>query len=126
MQRLQAVRRQIWSTCIGRSTNRISPGRPLGSQTSPGSEEVRFEEALVSGPHRYSLGIEVDSGRHYVAIPVSNQMVDYMEYYKLSDDEYQVFSNDGSLALGFADSCRRREQDDRLFMQPGANRGVPR
>lgn len=53
-------------------------------------------------------------------------MVDYMEYYKLSDEEYEAFSNDGSLALGFADSCRRREQDDRLFMQPGTDRGVPR
>ena len=88
--------------------------------------KLKFEKAFVSRENRYSLGVEADSGRHYMAIPVSNQMVDYMEYYKLSDEEYEAFSNDGSLALDFADSCRRREQDDRLFMQPGTDRGVPR
>jgi hypothetical protein len=87
---------------------------------------MRFEKAFVSREHRYSLGLEVDSGLHYMAIPVSNQMVDYIEYYKLIDDEYEVFINDASSAQAFAESCRRRERDDRLFMQPGTDRGVPR
>ena len=87
---------------------------------------MRFESAFVSSKHRYSLGVEVDSGRYYMAIPVSNQMVDYIEYYKLGDEEYVEMSSDGSLAVDFADSCRRRERDDRLFMKPGADRGVPR
>ena len=87
---------------------------------------MRFENAFVSREHRYSLGVEVDSGRHYMAIPASNQIVDYIEYYKLSDHEYVELGKDGSLAVDFADSCRRRERDDRLFMNPGADRGVPR
>lgn len=86
---------------------------------------MKFEKTFVSRGHRYSLGVEVDSGRPYIAIPVSNQMVDYIEYYKLSDEEYVELSNDDSLAADFADSCRRRERDDRLFMNPGADRGVP-
>lgn len=61
-----------------------------------------------------------------MGIPVSNQIVDYIEYYKLSDHEYVELGKDGSLAVDFADSCRRRERDDRLFMKPGADRGVPR
>ena len=87
---------------------------------------MKFEKDIVSRENRYSLGVENDSGLHYLAIPVSNQMIDYMEYYKLSDDEYQAFRGDASRAVEFAESCRRREQDERLFMQPGADRGVPR
>lgn len=53
-------------------------------------------------------------------------MVDYQEYYELSDAEYGAFRGDDSLALAFAESCRRREHDDRLFVQPGTDRGVTR
>lgn len=87
---------------------------------------MRFEKAFLSREHRYSLGVEVDSGRHYLAIPVSNQIVDYNEYYTLSAEEYVDLSNDVSLAVDFADTCRRRERDDRLFMKPGVDREVPR
>ncbi|MGE2715207.1 hypothetical protein ACQI4L_14200 [Mycolicibacterium litorale] len=87
---------------------------------------MKFEKAFVSREHRYSLGIETDSGGHYLAIPVSNQLIDYLEYYKLSDDEYRAMRDNVNQAIDFADSCRRREHDDRLFMQPGTDRGVPR
>jgi hypothetical protein len=87
---------------------------------------MKFEKTFLSREHRYSLGVETQSGLHYVGIPVSNQLVDYVEYYKLADDEYEQFLEDQSLAVGFVESCRRREQDQRLFMQPGSDRGVPR
>jgi hypothetical protein len=87
---------------------------------------MKFEKAFVSREHRYALGLEAESGLHYVAIPVSNQLVDYMEAYKLTDDEYERFLGDQTQALEFVESCRRREQDERLFMQPGHDRGVPR
>ena len=87
---------------------------------------MTFENAYVSRENRYALGVDIESGSHYIAIPVSNQLVDYMEYYKLSNDEYKAFREDASLALQFADSCRRREKDELLFMQPGTDRGVPR
>jgi hypothetical protein len=87
---------------------------------------MRFEKAFVSRENRYSLGVEVESGVHYAAIPVSNQLVDYMEYYKLSDDEYERFLGEPSQALEFVESCRNRQQDQRLFMKPGSDRGVPR
>ncbi|WP_197373219.1 hypothetical protein [Mycolicibacterium baixiangningiae] len=44
-----------------------------------------------------------------MAIPASNQLIDYMEYYKLSDDEYHALRDDPDQASDFADSCRRRE-----------------
>ena len=87
---------------------------------------MKFEKAFVSREGRYSLGVETDSQTHYIAIPMSNRMIDYLEYYKLSDEEYQTFHADPVSAMNFAESCRRREQDVRLFMQPGTDRGVPR
>jgi hypothetical protein len=87
---------------------------------------MKFEKSFVSREQRYSLGTETESGLHYLAVPVSNQMIDYMEYYKLSDEEYEALRGDSDLARDFADSCRRHERDERLFMQPGTDRGVPR
>lgn len=98
----------------------------LSSLISTESRKVKFEKAFVSKENRYSLGLETDSGMHYVAIPMSNQLVDYMERYRLSDDEYERFMTNQSQAVEFVESCRRREQDERLFMQPGKDRGVPR
>ncbi|KUH81289.1 hypothetical protein AU186_12940 [Mycobacterium sp. GA-1999] len=86
---------------------------------------MRFENAFVSREHRYSLGVETETGDHFAAIPVANQMVDYIESYRISDDEYESFLRDPDLALEFIESCRRREQDDRLFMRPGSDRGTP-
>jgi hypothetical protein len=88
-------------------------------------ERVKFEKVIVSREHRYSLGVETGSGIHYLAIPVSNRLVDYLEYYQLRDDEYQAFRDHPDLAREFADSCRRREHDDRLFLKPGSDRGIP-
>ena len=67
-----------------------------------------------------------DSGRHFAAIPVSNRMVDYTEAYKISAEEYATFLADQSAAVAFVESCRRHEQDDRLFLAPGTDRGTPR
>lgn len=85
---------------------------------------MKFEKDYLSREGRYSMGVESDSGIPYLAIPVSNQMTDYLEYYKLTDEEYRAFREDDSPADEFAESCRRRERDERLFMQPGTDRGV--
>lgn len=87
---------------------------------------MKFEKAYVSRENRYSLGQELESGLNYAAIPVSNQLVDYQEYYKLTPEEYEVFMANPGQALAFVESCRQREQDSRLFMQPGSDRGIPR
>lgn len=87
---------------------------------------MKFEKAFVSREHRYSMGKEAESDTYYLAIPMSNQLIDYNEYYKLSAEQYETFRRDPSLAIEFAESCRRREHDERLFMQPGRDRGVPR
>ncbi len=35
---------------------------------------MKFENSFLSREHRYWLGIETESGEHFAAIPVSNQI----------------------------------------------------
>lgn len=85
---------------------------------------MRFEDTFVSAEYRYSLGVESTSGRRYLAIPVTNGIVDYEEYYELTDADYRRFAADPAAGVEFADQCRRREHDDLLIQSPGANRGI--
>ena len=87
---------------------------------------MNFEATFRSREHRYSLGVELSSGVHYAAIPVSNHMVDYIERYALTDEEYDQFMTDPDSALQFVESCRDRAEDRRLFLPPGSDRGTPR
>lgn len=84
-----------------------------------------FQDTSFSREHRYSLGTEVESGRHYLAIPVSNGLVDYEEYYEISLADHERYTDDPAAAAAFADECRRRDHDDLLMQEPGWNRGTP-
>jgi hypothetical protein len=86
---------------------------------------MKFENSFLSREHRYWLGVETESGAHFVAIPVVNQQIDYVEAYRIGDDEYGHLLENPSVAIEFVEACRRREQDDRLFFPPGPDRGVP-
>jgi len=92
---------------------------PTGSASPP-----RFVDHLVSREHRFSLGIDTRTGRPYVSIPVSNQRVDYEEYYAIDRATFDRFMADPGAALAFAERCRRREEDARLLHQPGTDRGT--
>jgi hypothetical protein len=86
----------------------------------------RFTDTHVFVDERFSLGRETRTTRPYLAIPVSNSAADYEEYYRLSRREYSRFTTDLAAAVSFADECRARRHDDRLIVQPGSSRGVPR
>lgn len=85
---------------------------------------VRFTDALVNVAERYSLGLEEESGRHYVAIPVTSGAVDYTEFYAIDRPAFDSFLLDPAAALAFVVRCRARELDDLLIIPPGWNRGV--
>jgi hypothetical protein len=84
----------------------------------------RFHVTSVDKPGRYALGHDAQSDSKFLAIPVANRMVDYEEYYRLSDAEYATFTADEAAALAFADRCRRRANDERLILKPGSDRGT--
>lgn len=86
---------------------------------------MAYQDNFFSREDRYSIGIETDSGRYYISIPVSNGVLDYEEYYQLDPDQYETFLADGNAAAEFAESCRRRERDELLIEKPGWNRGTP-
>lgn len=86
---------------------------------------MKFREMVVNLDLRCSLGFEEETNSYYLAIPVSNSVVDYEEYYRISKDDFDSFSiGDANTAL-FVEECRKRCHDDLLFFPPGKDRGVP-
>jgi hypothetical protein len=88
------------------------------------ADAMKFVDDFVSKEHRFSIGREVDSGKFYLSIPVSNRLVDYEEYYEITESEAERFRNDRDLARQFAERCRNRMMDDALIIKPGSDRGV--
>ncbi|MCC4909342.1 hypothetical protein [Microbacterium sp. cx-59] len=56
---------------------------------------------------------------------MSNGVVDYEEYYELTEAQYDVFVADRASAATFAEECRKHEHDALLLRKPGSNRGTP-
>lgn len=86
---------------------------------------MRFSDVFVSREDRYSIATELESGRHYVAIPVSNGLVGYEEYYVISPEQFDEFLSDRSAAIEFVEACRQHQYDDLLILKPGTNRWTP-
>jgi hypothetical protein len=85
---------------------------------------LTFNTTHVFREHWFALRIESTTGRHFLSIPVSARVVDYEEYYAISDAEYLAFIDNPASADAFADGCRRREHDDQLMIPPPpSNRG---
>lgn len=81
-------------------------------------------DTVVNSGERFSIGIDQNSGQYYFSIPVSNRLVDYEEYYEVTELEYQNLVSDSALAIRFATDCRAHRLDARLMIQPGADRGA--
>lgn len=86
---------------------------------------MRFKDAFFSKQDRYSLGIDTQTGKRYLSIPVSNNVVDYEEYYEISLELFNEMMKDPTNAKAFADLCRSREKDHLLLLKPGKERGEP-
>jgi hypothetical protein len=84
----------------------------------------RYDETHFS-QHRFSMGNDLKTGGYYLAIPVSNGVVDYEEQYHITAEQHRAIAGDLNSALGFVEGCRRREHDDQLIYPPGDRRGFP-
>ena len=85
---------------------------------------MTFKDVAVSREERFSVGVDEDSGKHYVSIPVANGLVDYEEYYEIDQATFERYCADPGSGREFVARCRRREMDDRLIVKPGKDRGV--
>ena len=86
---------------------------------------MAYVDTFFSREDRYSIGIEDESRKRYLSIPVSNGVFDYEEYYELTTEQYETFLTDPQSANDFAESCRNHERDELLIEKPGWNRGTP-
>lgn len=86
---------------------------------------MKFKDTNFSKEHRFSIGIEVLSHKHYISFPVHNGMVEYEEYYELSEKEYLDFVGDINKALPLLKRCRQKNEEERLLYQPSIVRGSP-
>lgn len=84
-----------------------------------------FNDVFTNKKERFSVGIEEESRKFYLSIPVSNNFVDYEEYYEIDENSFNIFQVDVESAINFIARCRNREVDDLLFLKPGKDRGVP-
>jgi hypothetical protein len=85
---------------------------------------LKFNDVCVYKEKRFSIGIEEQSGKYYLSIPVSNSFVDYEEYYEINKDEFDLYKDNVDAAAEFVRQCRNRECDDQMMMKPGKDRGV--
>ena len=88
--------------------------------------DLRLRSICNSKRFFFTLGIDENSNRHYLSIPMSNSLVDYQEYYWLTEGQWEVFCHSEEAAGAFAESCRERKHDDQLILGPAPDRGVPR
>ena len=86
---------------------------------------MKWSCVFVDRERRFSLDVEEESGRTFVAIPVRNQMAEYDEWYEVDAETFERYRADPSLAHDFVDACKRREMDHLLLLPPGRDRGLP-
>jgi hypothetical protein len=85
---------------------------------------MRFKDVRVERTERFAIGIDLDTNRFYVSIPVSNRLADYEEYYEVSKEEFDRYIANPQDALPLVQRCRQRLEDARLLIPPGADRGT--
>lgn len=84
---------------------------------------MKLYDTLTNISERFSIGIELETERLYVSIPVSNRLVDYEEYYQIDRVAYDLYMSNPAAALDFVKLCRNREVDNLLIFAPGTDRG---
>ena len=72
---------------------------------------MKFVDVAVSREGRFSIGVEKETGKFYLSIPVSNSLVDYEEYYEITREMFERCQKDMKEALFFADECREGKKD---------------
>ena len=86
---------------------------------------MQFVDTHVFRDDRFSIGIEQESGKRYLSIPVSNGLVEYEEYYELDPVLFAGAPANVEQLRAFAAECRLHHMDDRLLVKPGTKRGLP-
>lgn len=84
---------------------------------------MKMKNMFVDQVMRFGLDIDEETGRHFVNIPVSNRMADYLEWYEVDAATFASFLEDPTRAHDFVAKAKRRELDHLLLLKPGTDRG---
>ena len=85
----------------------------------------RFIYKHFSKEERFSVGIDMETNKYYISIPVNLGLVEDEECYELEKSEFDKFETDFEYLKTLAQKCREHKNDDRLIFQPGKVRGTP-
>ena len=88
---------------------------------------MEFKKLFVDNElNFFEIGLEKNSNCYYLAFMVSNHLIDYYEYYVISNAEYESFIQDEFSIIPILERCRKRKEDERMiFYPPAKNRGFP-
>lgn len=86
---------------------------------------MKMRSVFVDQVRRFSLDVDEESGRTFVAIPVRNSTVEYDEWYEVDRAAFEAYRADPTLAHDLVARARRREIDHLLLFAPGRDRGLP-
>ncbi|WP_151965876.1 hypothetical protein [Acinetobacter soli] len=88
---------------------------------------MEFKKLFVDNKlNFFEIGLEKNSNTYYLAFMVSNHLIDYYEYYAISNAEYDNFIQNELSIIPILERCRKRKEDERMiFYPPAKNRGFP-
>jgi len=69
---------------------------------------VKITSLFVDKVRRFSLDVDEESGRTFVAIPVRNTMVTYTEWYEVDQATFEKYKADPALAHDLVEKAKRR------------------
>ncbi|MHA6732114.1 hypothetical protein [Devosia sp. A369] len=75
----------------------------------------RFTDITVHPRHRFSLGLDNQTGKYYLSTPISgfNRGAEYEAYYWVSTEEFERFRDTPGASADFLESCRNHGNVDR-------------
>jgi hypothetical protein len=84
---------------------------------------MKFNDVHIFKTDRFSVGVEQESGKFFLSIPVANRLVDYEEYYEIDQATFDQCPANVAELRTLAQRCRLRQNDNCLMVQPGSDRG---
>ena len=86
---------------------------------------MRFKDLHIFREKRFTVGVEEETGRYYLSIPVANRRIDYDEYYEISRELAEAAPGNREELEHLVAQCRDRQNDRHLMIPPGTDRGTP-
>ncbi len=86
---------------------------------------MKFRDIFFNKENRFSVGIEEESGKYYLAIPVTTGIFDYEEFYEINEEDVDKFNSDINHLIKIAQKFRDRKNDSKLILGPRNPRAVP-